>query len=92
MTAVKMRQCISCGDFHNGREMLRIVKTAEGDVRFDASGRAGGRGAYICREEACVRGAFQKHGIERSLHMKFSTQAEADLRHILFEEMNIIEE
>ncbi len=92
MTAVKMRQCISCGDFRSGREMLRIVKTPDGEVRFDATGRSSGRGAYICKEEACVQGAFTKHGIDRSLHVKLDAQAETDLRQSLLKEMNLIEE
>ena len=87
MAAVKMRQCIGCGEFHNGREMLRIVKSPEGEIRFDETGRAGGRGAYLCKNETCIQEALKRKGIERSLHVSLSKQAETDLGNRLSEEV-----
>ena len=90
--AVKMRQCISCGASHDGREMFRIVKSPEGMIFYDATGRASGRGAYLCKNEACVKDAFKRKGFERSLHMKLPDEDLMSLKSALFEEMDIIEE
>jgi predicted RNA-binding protein YlxR (DUF448 family) len=46
---------------------LRVVRTPDGTVRLDESGRANGRGAYVCREEACVAGATRRGGLARAL-------------------------
>ncbi|MBR4169034.1 MAG: YlxR family protein [Lachnospiraceae bacterium] len=92
MATVKMRQCISCKAERDGREMLRIVKTPDNEIRFDATGRASGRGAYLCKNQTCVKNAFQRKAFERALHMKVSGQEAEQLRTVLFEEMNIIEE
>jgi predicted RNA-binding protein YlxR (DUF448 family) len=43
------------------------VRTPDGSVRFDASGRANGRGAYVCRDEVCVAGATGRGGLGRAL-------------------------
>ncbi|MBP5384524.1 MAG: YlxR family protein [Lachnospiraceae bacterium] len=82
MAAVKMRQCVGCGDFHDGKEMLRVVKNAEG-VSYDATGRAGGRGAYLCRNADCVETAFRKKGFERSFRMQFEPALMQELKEAL---------
>ena len=51
---IPMRTCIACREEKPKREMLRIVKNAEGDIRLDFSGKLAGRGAYICGNAACV--------------------------------------
>ena len=45
---VPLRQCIGCGESKNKKEMIRILKTPEGEFILDATGRKNGRGAYLC--------------------------------------------
>lgn len=52
---IPMRTCIACREEKQKREMLRIVKNAEGEIRLDFSGKLPGRGAYICNSAACVK-------------------------------------
>ena len=66
---VPMRQCIGCQEMKNKKEMIRILKTTEGDVVLDATGKKNGRGAYICPSKECFRKAVKSRGIERSLKM-----------------------
>ena len=61
-----MRKCIGCGEMKPKKEMLRIVRTTQGDFVLDASGKANGRGAYICRNKECLLKAIQTKGLERS--------------------------
>ena len=52
---IPIRTCIACREEKEKREMLRIVKNAAGEIFLDFSGKASGRGAYICNAEACVK-------------------------------------
>ena len=45
-----MRQCVGCGEMKNKREMMRVLKTPEGSIVLDATGRKNGRGLYLCKK------------------------------------------
>ncbi len=51
---VPLRQCIACRELKEKKAMLRVVKNAEGKVFIDYSGKASGRGAYVCDDPACI--------------------------------------
>ena len=51
---IPMRQCIACREMKPKREMLRVVRNAEGNVFLDFSGKAAGRGAYLCDSAECL--------------------------------------
>lgn len=51
---IPLRQCIACREAKEKKAMLRVVKNAEGKVFLDFSGKASGRGAYICDNPACI--------------------------------------
>ena len=53
--SVPTRMCVGCRDMKPKKEMLRIVKTAAGEIHLDFSGKASGRGAYICDNEECLK-------------------------------------
>ena len=66
---VPLRQCIGCGESKNKKEMIRILKTPEGEFILDATGRKNGRGAYLCPSKECLRKAIKGKGLERSFKM-----------------------
>ena len=66
---IPMRQCCGCREMKNKKEMLRVIRTPEGDVCLDATGRKNGRGAYICLSMECLKAAIKNKGIERSLNV-----------------------
>ncbi len=74
------RTCIGCGEKRTKRELLRIVRTPEGEIRPDPSGRMNGRGTYICRNADCIDQAVKRHGFERAFKMSVSAEAAARLR------------
>ena len=49
--------------------MIRVIKTAEGEILLDATGRKNGRGAYLCPSEECLKKAIKNKGLERSFKM-----------------------
>ncbi|MBR5508521.1 MAG: YlxR family protein [Lachnospiraceae bacterium] len=62
-----MRQCIGCGEMKSKRDMMRVLRTTEGDIVLDATGRKNGRGAYLCKSQECFKKAVKSKGLERSL-------------------------
>lgn len=63
----KMRMCISCRAARPQNEMHRLVRTPEGAAALDTSGRADGRGAYLCKNPACIEKAQLQRRAERAL-------------------------
>ena len=66
---VPQRQCIGCGEMKSKKEMIRVIKTPEGEIMMDATGRKNGRGAYICPSSECLKKAIKSKGLERSFKM-----------------------
>jgi hypothetical protein len=52
---IPLRQCMACRELKDKKEMLRVVKNKEGQIFIDFSGKASGRGAYICDNEECIK-------------------------------------
>lgn len=71
---IPMRQCIGCGEMKDKKELLRILKTTEGEIIFDVTGRKNGRGAYLCFSEECLLKAMKSKGLERSFRMKIQPE------------------
>lgn len=67
MKKVPMRRCAGCGQSKEKRELIRIVRTPQGQVLLDPSGRLSGRGVYVCRDQACLVKATRTKALERSL-------------------------
>lgn len=61
------RQCLGCGERHLKAELLRVVRDPEGNVTLDFTGKKSGRGAYICKNVACLRQARRKRSLSRNL-------------------------
>lgn len=64
---IPMRMCIACREMKPKLEMTRVVKTAEGEVFADPTGKAAGRGAYVCANPECVK----KLGMKKLLNKTF---------------------
>ena len=71
---VPMRQCVGCGEMKSKKEMMRILKTAEGDIVLDVTGKKNGRGAYLCKSDECLKRARKTKGIERSFKMSIPSE------------------
>ena len=66
---IPLRQCIGCGEMKRKKEKIRGIKTAEGEILLDATGRKNGRGAYLCPSMECFKKAVKGRGLERSFKM-----------------------
>ena len=77
---VPMRQCTGCQEMKNKKEMIRVLKTSEGEILLDATGKKNGRGAYLCFSEECLEKAIKNHGLERSLKAAIPKEIYEDLK------------
>ena len=68
------RMCVGCGEMKNKREMMRVLKTPEGPIVLDATGRKNGRGAYLCKSLDCLKKARKNRGLERSFQMSIPAE------------------
>ncbi len=64
---IPLRQCVGCLEMKPKNELIRVIKTVEGNVELDSTGKKNGRGAYICPCMDCLKKARKSKGIERSL-------------------------
>lgn len=67
---VPQRKCIACQDRDNKKELVRIVKNKEGHIFLDKTGKANGRGAYICNCSECLRKAIKSKALNRAFKME----------------------
>ena len=63
---IPMRQCVGCREMKEKRELIRVVKSPEGNISMDFSGRSPGRGAYLCPDGACLARARKSRALERA--------------------------
>lgn len=63
---IPMRMCTGCGEMKPKRELVRVVKNSEGEISLDLTGKAQGRGAYVCKSIDCLKKARKSRRIERS--------------------------
>jgi hypothetical protein len=56
------------------RELIRIVRTPEGDTLFDPTGKKSGRGAYVCRQSECLRRSIRQKQLERQLGITLTSE------------------
>lgn len=64
---IPKRQCTGCGEMKEKKAMMRVLKTTEGDIILDTTGKKNGRGAYICLSKDCFEKSVKNKGLEKSL-------------------------
>ncbi len=64
---IPMRQCLGCREMKPKKELIRVVRSPEGEISLDFKGKASGRGAYICPDNACLKKAIKAKALERAL-------------------------
>ncbi len=64
---IPVRQCLGCNEHKPKKEMLRVLRTPEGEITLDFTGKKSGRGAYICPKASCLKRARKSRRIDRAL-------------------------
>ena len=63
---IPMRMCTGCGEMFDKRTLVRVVKSPEGEISLDLTGKKSGRGAYVCKNAECLKKARKKKAFERA--------------------------
>jgi uncharacterized protein len=74
---------VECRTARDKRDLLRIVRAPDGSIAVDPTGRANGRGAYVCRDDGCIGGAFAHGGLARALGTSVPLSVGDELRRIV---------
>jgi hypothetical protein len=77
---IPMRKCVACQQNKEKKELIRIVRSPEGEVSVDLTGRKNGRGAYLCLDLACINKAESKNILGKQLESKVEAHVFEDLR------------
>lgn len=83
-----MRQCVGCNTMFDKKELVRVVRTPEGNITLDFKGKMNGRGAYLCKNPECLVKAGKNKGLERAFKMSIPV----DIINRLKEELEVAEQ
>ena len=80
---IPMRMCVGCREMKPKRELIRVVRGPDGAVSMDPIGKKPGRGAYVCRREACLTRAIRQRQLERQLEVQMTPEVSEALQYEL---------
>lgn len=64
---IPQRKCVGCGEMKPKKELIRVVRSPEGEISLDLTGKKAGRGAYVCPDKECISKAYKGHRLEKAL-------------------------
>ena len=65
---IPLRMCTGCGEMKPKKELVRVVRSPEGEISLDLTGRKSGRGAYVCQNIDCLKAARKSRRLERAFN------------------------
>lgn len=80
---IPLRQCLGCREMKPKKELLRVVRSAEGEISLDLRGKANGRGAYVCPNTDCLKRAIKAKALSRA----FDTEIPQEIYDALLTQM-----
>ena len=80
---IPMRMCVGCREMKPKRELIRVVRSPEGEVSMDPVGKKPGRGAYVCRNTECLKRAIKQRQLERQLEVQLTEEVAQQLQQAL---------
>ena len=83
MKKIPQRTCLGCGEAKPKKELIRIVKQNDGNIFIDKTGKANGRGAYICNNVDCLEKAIKSKRLDKSFELEISNEIYESLRGVI---------
>ena len=77
---IPQRKCVGCQEMKGKKEMLRILRTENGEIVLDTTGRKNGRGAYLCYSRECFEKVVKSRGLERALKVAVTSDSYEELK------------
>ena len=66
---IPMRMCVGCREMKPKKELIRVVRSLEGEISIDLKGKKSGRGAYVCYDASCLKRALKQKQLDRALEV-----------------------
>lgn len=85
MKKIPQRTCMGCNEKKDKKDLIRVVKSSDGEINIDKSGKMPGRGAYICDNIECLEKAVKTKRIERVLESKIENTIYEKLRGVIID-------
>jgi len=83
MRKTPIRTCVSCRSSSDKKQLIRIVRMPDGEVRIDPTGKSPGRGAYLCGAKECLELAFKANKLGRALRCDVPERIESELQDLV---------
>ncbi len=80
---IPLRTCMACNEQKEKKDLLRIVKSKDGTIEPDITGKKNGRGAYICKKEECLDKIIKSHRLEKIFETKISLELYESIRGVI---------
>lgn len=80
---VPTRMCVACKQMKPKRELIRVVRVADGAVRVDPTSKIAGRGAYVCPTEQCAEAGVREGRLQHALEVPIPEEVHAELRRVI---------
>ena len=85
MKKIPQRTCMGCNEKKDKKDLIRVVKSSNGEINIDKTGKMQGRGAYICDKEECLEKAIKTKRIERVFETKIDDEIYEKLRGVIID-------
>ena len=82
---IPQRRCLACQEAKDKKDLMRIVRSPEGEISIDLTGRKPGRGAYLCRSEECINKAEKTKAFQRAFKCPIPSGIYDEIREVLHE-------
>ena len=83
MKKIPLRRCLGCFESKPKSELYRVVKTSDGEILLDKTGKKNGRGAYICSDKECLEIAIKSKRLEKEFETKIDEEIYDELRNMI---------
>lgn len=80
-----LRKCMACNEQKEKKDLLRIVKSKDGIIQIDLTGKKNGRGAYICKSEECLEKLIKSKRLEKIFEMQISSELYENIRGVIID-------
>ncbi len=85
MKKIVQRTCLGCKEAKEKKDLIRIVKQSDGNIFIDKTGKANGRGAYICNNVECLEKAIKSKRLDKAFEQKIDSKIYESLRGVIIE-------
>lgn len=83
MKKIPQRTCLGCGEIKPKQELIRIVRQNDGSIFVDKTGKANGRGAYICNNIECLEKAIKSKRLDKNFKIEINNEIYESLRGVI---------